>query len=299
VLLTLSSACASGGPGSAPAGGRLAVVAAENVWGSIAAQLGGDFVTVKSIIENPDADPHDYEPTASDARAVASARYAIYNGVGYDPWAPRLLAASPRSGRGVLDVGALVHVAAGGNPHRWYAPSDVARVIDRITADYIRLAPAHAADFTRLHDAYVNTGLAHYHALIDEIRVKYASTPVGASESIFAPLADALGLKLLTPESFLDAISEGSEPTAADKSTADEQIRARQIRVYVFNRQNATPDVRAEVDAARAAGIPVTSITETLEPANATFQDWQVSELQALEGALARAATSAPVTPTT
>src|SRR5436305_426444 len=77
----------------------LRVVAAENFWGSIATQLGGNRVAVTSIISNPDTDPHDYEPTPADARTIASAHYVIMNGIGYDPWAPKLVAANPTSGR--------------------------------------------------------------------------------------------------------------------------------------------------------------------------------------------------------
>ena len=113
--------------------------------------------------------------------------------------------------------------------------------------------------------------------------------PVGASESIFTPLAQALGLKILTPQTFLKAISEGTEPTAADKTTIDRQIAEKQIKVWVFNNQNSTPDVKRITDAARKRGIPVTTITETLVPASASFQDWQSRQLQTLAAALARA----------
>jgi zinc/manganese transport system substrate-binding protein len=106
------------------------------------------------------------------------------------------------------------------------------------------------------------------------------------------PLAEGLGLKLRTPETFLDATSEGTDPTAADKATIDNQIRTRQIRIYVYNSQNATPDVRAQVDEARAAGIPVATVTETLDPATATFQDWQSTQLRGIEAALAQATTT-------
>ena len=106
-------------------------MAAENFWGSIAAQLGGDRVHVTSVITNPATDPHDYEPTAADARTMAGAQLAIVNGIGYDPWAPKLLAANPVHGRVVLTVGDLVGIKAGGNPHRWYSPTDVQKVIDR------------------------------------------------------------------------------------------------------------------------------------------------------------------------
>ncbi|TMK92588.1 MAG: ABC transporter substrate-binding protein [Actinobacteria bacterium] len=274
------------GVGSAGSDGRPSVVAAENVWGSIAAQLGGDRVTVTSIIDNPNADPHDYEPTTGDARAIALANFVIENGVGYDPWVQRLIDANPVSGRDVLDVGTLVGVATDGNPHRWYSPVDVQQVIDAITSEYQKLDPADASYFDRQRSTFETSSLARYHALISEIKAKYAGTPVGASESIFALMAPALGLNLITPPAFLTAISEGTEPTAADKGTIDHQISAHEIEVYVYNSQNATPDIQRQIDEAKAANIPITTITETLFPAGATFQAWQVAQLQALATAL-------------
>src|SRR5262249_40114893 len=145
------------------------------------------------------------------------------------------------------------------------------------------------AYFDRQHASVLNTNLKDYFALISQIRARYGGTAVGASESIVAMLAPALGLNLLTPPGFLTAISERSDPTADDKATIDAQIAHRQIAVYVYNTQNATPDVQRQVDAARANAIPVTTITETLTPAGAAFQQWQVAQLQSLEQALARA----------
>jgi zinc/manganese transport system substrate-binding protein len=274
------------GIGSAASGGRPNVVAAENVWGSIAAQLGGDRVAVTSIIDNPNADPHDYEPTTEDARAMAAANLVIENGVGYDPWAGRLIDANPVSGRDVLDVGTLVGEPTDGNPHRWYSPSDVQQVVDAITSAYKMLDPADASYFEQQRSAFETTGLAQYHALISEIKTKYGGTPVGASESIFALMAPALGLNLITPPTFLTAISEGSEPTAADKATIDHQISSHEIEVYVYNSQNATPDIQRQIDEATSANIPITTITETLFPAGATFQAWQVAQLRTLAAAL-------------
>ena len=284
--MLLGASCSLGS--SSATGGRLQVVAAENFWGSIAAQLGGDKVTVKSIISNPDTDPHDYEPTAADARAVASARYAVVNGVGYDPWADKLLAANPVSGRITIDVGDLVGVKQGGNPHRWYSPPDVHEVVNRVTANYKRLLPNDAAFFDRQQTTFATSGLARYNGLIADIKAKYSGVAIGASESVFSPMADALGLRLITPAPFLDTVSEGGEPTAADKATIDSQIKTHQIRVYVFNSQNSTPDVQAQVKLAKRAGIPVVAITETLTRASATFQDWQADQLQGLAMALGK-----------
>jgi zinc/manganese transport system substrate-binding protein len=102
-------------------------------------------------------------------------------------------------------------------------------------------------------------------------------------------LSPATGLDLRTPAAFLTAISEGTDPSAADKATIDAQIKTKQIKVYVYNSQNATPDIQAQVKAAKAQGIPVTTITETLTPAGASFQQWQVAQLDALQKALAQA----------
>ncbi|HEY7630651.1 MAG TPA: zinc ABC transporter substrate-binding protein [Thermoleophilaceae bacterium] len=183
-------------------------------------------------------------------------------------------------------VGDVVGVKAGGNPHRWYSPPDVQRVIDKITTDYKKLDPAHARYFDQQRTLFRTKALAVYRSLIASIRNRYSSVPVGASESIFAPLAQSLGLKPLTPESLLDAVSEGGEPTATAKSTADAQIADRQIKVWVYNSQNATPDVERLTSEAKAKGIPVATITETLTPASASFQQWQSRQLSALELAL-------------
>jgi zinc/manganese transport system substrate-binding protein len=280
---------AAGCGGSSPSGGRLQVVAAENFWGSIAAQVGGDRVQVTSIITSPATDPHDYEPTAADARTMASAKLAIVDDIGYDPWARKLIDANPVPGRVVLSVGDLVGVKAGGNPHRWYSPSDVQRVINALAADYSRLDPKDAAYFAQQRARFETHGLAQYKHLIASIRRSYSGVPVGASESIFAMLAPALGLDLITPASFLKAISEGTDPTAKDKTTIDRQVAKKEIKVWVFNSQNSTPDVQRITDAARTRDIPVTTITETLTPASATFQAWQSRQLAALAAALKRA----------
>lgn len=275
------------GTRAATAGGHLRVVAAENMWGSIAAELGGDRVTVRSIIANPNADPHAYEPTPSDARMVAAARLLILNGIGYDPWAPKLAATTPQRDRAVLDVGDVLGLKPGANPHRWYSPPDVARIIDAITADYKRLEPGSGPYFDERHSTFVSARLAEYHGLIGDIRARYAGTAIGASESIVTPLADALGLEVKTPATFLNAITEGGEPTVSDKATIDAQIRTHQIKAYVYNTQNTTPDITAQVAEARTAGIPVATVTETISPTGASFEDWQVAELRGLEAALA------------
>ncbi|HEY2296294.1 MAG TPA: zinc ABC transporter substrate-binding protein [Jatrophihabitans sp.] len=288
-MAVVAGCSTSGGAATGSSGKVVEVAASINAWGSILAQLGGAHVHETSIITNPDTDPHDYEPTPQDGTVIAGSQLFVENGIGYDSWAAKSLAASPDSSRLVINVGDLVHIPEGGNPHRWYSPADVNTVADAVTADLKRLDPADASYFDAQRQRFAATGLATYDRLIKQIQTKYAGTPVGASESIFAPLAQALRLDLITPPSFLKAISEGTDPSAADLSTIDSQISSNKIKVYVFNSQNATPDVAAQVKAAKAAGIPVSAVTETLAPAGASFQQWQCAQLQALISALHQA----------
>jgi zinc/manganese transport system substrate-binding protein len=278
--------CGSPEPNEEAVSGKLRVVAAENFWGSIAAQLGGTKADVQSVVVNPDTDPHSYEPSAADARTMAGAQMAIVNGIGYDEWASRLLAADPSRGRSVLDVGSLLGLGRGDNPHQWYSPAHVRAVADRIVAEYDRLRPADAGYFAQRKKVFETVDLARYNELIRQIRARYAGVPVGYSESIFQPLGEALALKLLTPASFAKAIAEGSEVSARDKQTVDRQVSGRQVKVWVANSQNVTPDVERVSEEARAAHIPIVTVTETLAPASDTFEQWQVAQLERLRGAL-------------
>ncbi len=276
-------------------------MAAEDFWGSIARQLGGEHVDVKSIIDDPETHAHDYEPKPSDGAAFATAKVAIVNGIGYDPWANDLLEANPSPGRKIINVGDVVGIKEGSNPHQWYSPRSVDRVIDAVTDALKQAAPPNAAYFDTQRQVFRAEKLKRYNDLRSQIKAQFDRTPIGATESIFAPMAEDLGLKVLTPLAFQDAIAEGADPTAADKATVDRQITGKQIKVLVYNSQNSTPDVSALLDRAKKAGIPVTTVTETPSPKGTPFQDWQANQLQSLAGALAQAtgkpAVPAPATP--
>lgn len=283
----LALAGCGGGGATAETGGKLNVVAAEDFWGSIAEGVGGDRVSVTDIITNPSADPHDYEATGEDARVEAGAQVSIVNGIGYDEWASKLLAASPDESRVEVDVGDVLGLKAGDNPHQWYSPESVHKVIDALVEAFQEADPGHDSYYEERAAEFEKKDLARYNALIAQIKKEFGGTKVGASESIFEPLAPALGLDLVTPAGFMDGIAEGTEPSPSDKTTADRQIEEGEIALWVYNSQNATPDVKRLNEAAEAAGIPIATVTETLTPEGASFQAWMVRELEGIQKALA------------
>lgn len=288
-LGVLTVACGGAAGTGARGTSSLVAVACEDFWGSLVAQIGGTRVAVANVIADPAIDPHDYEPKPMDARLFAGARYIVINGAGYDPWASKLLSANPVSGRVALTVADLLGKKDGDNPHFWYSPDYLLRVADQVMADLIALDADGAASYRIQHKRFVTVALQPYQNMISTIRQRYMGVSVGASESVFVYLADALGLNLITPPGFLQAVNNGSDPTAQDKATADAQITGKQIRVYVYNAQNTTPDVEAQKNKAQSLHIPVVAITETPDPATQSLQDWQTAQLQALQGALAMA----------
>src|SRR5215469_9326524 len=156
LLLVLTfAACGTTLQTSGSLGGPVQVVTAENFWGSIASQVGGGHVHVTSIIVDPNADPHSYEPTASDARTVVQAQYIIVNGVGYDPWADKLLQANPVSGRKELNVGDFNDKHEGDNPHMWYNPDYVTAIANKIRDDLKSLDPGDATAFDQSDETFL------------------------------------------------------------------------------------------------------------------------------------------------
>jgi zinc/manganese transport system substrate-binding protein len=290
VFAVVAAGCGgSAGASAQSSGPAFRVVAAENFWGSIAKQLAGSKAAVTSIIVNPDTDPHDYQATSSDARTMAEAKLAIVNGIGYDNWATQLISANPASGRTVLDTGDVLGLREGDNPHQWYDPASVEKVIDAIVADYDKLDPADKAYFAAQKKHFETVSLKAYNSLRAEIRSRFAGVPVGYSESIFQPLGADLHLKLRTPYSFANAVAEGTEISAKDRQTVDDQAQQRLIKIWVYNSQNATPDIQRINTIAKQQHIPIATVTETLSPASLNFEQWQVAQLRELMKALHQA----------
>lgn len=277
------SACAGALPAGQPS--AVAVVAAENSWGSIAAQLGGSKVAVQSVLTDPNADPHEYDTTTDDARAFADASLVILNGAGYDGWGQKLLDANPSSGRRVLVVANLLGKKVGDDPHFWYEPSYVERIADAITAAYEEIDAADASYFAARR-AEMTTSFQPYLDEMRTIRQTYAGTPIGSTETVFVYMASSLGLDLTTPPEFMEAVSEGNDPPARSVVAFQDQIAARQVKVLVYNVQTVTAVTTSIKDLAASHHVPTVGVSETLQPANATFQQWQLAQLQALARAL-------------
>jgi zinc/manganese transport system substrate-binding protein len=266
------------------ADGKIAVVAAENFYGDVARQIGGDRVAVTSILNNPDQDPHLFETTPGVVRQIAAAQIAILNGADYDPWMAKLLAITPRAGRIVITVAALVGKKPGDNPHLWYEPATMPAAAKALAAAFGKADPAHAKDYAARLAIFLNS-LGPLNDKIAAIRGKYAGAAVTASEPVVGYMASALGLKMRN-ERFQLSIMNDTEPSARDVAAFEQDLKDHKVKVMFYNKQASDKAVQRLVELAHKSKIPVVGVTETMPP-GVSYQDWMLRELSDTEKALA------------
>ncbi|MCI4318950.1 MAG: zinc ABC transporter substrate-binding protein [Thermoplasmata archaeon] len=272
-------------PGSKQTGGVIPVVAAENFWGSLIAQLGGVHVSVTSVVSDPNADPHEYESNTSDAIAIANAQLVIENGAGYDDWCSQLVAASASPHQVILNVATLLGKVAGDNPHFWYGASYVNATI---AAMYSDLLSVDATDHTYYQQQYaaLNASLVPVWAREAEIRGQFHGTNVSSTESIFEYMANSTGLNLISPPEFMRAVAEGNDPPTASITEFQNQLESGNVSVLVYNLQTVTPLTQQMKTIATQHNVSVIGVTETIQPPDVSFEIWMEGELLTLQNAL-------------
>ncbi|MDE1768724.1 MAG: zinc ABC transporter substrate-binding protein, partial [Candidatus Micrarchaeota archaeon] len=253
--------------------------------GSLLGQLCGIHCNVTSIVTDPNADPHEYEASAVDAKMIANAKFVVVNGVGYDDWALKLISASNNSGRRVLDVADLLGVPNGSNPHLWYNPTYVNATVKQMYLDLVQIDPNNASYYAQQY-ANVTASLAQVDRRISEIKQQFAGTKVASTESIFVYLANASGLDLVSPPEFMEAVSNGNDPSVQSVAEFQNQLESGNVSVLVYNEQTVTPLTQHMKQIAVQNNVSIVGVTETIQPPDVSFETWMTGELLQLQNAL-------------
>jgi zinc/manganese transport system substrate-binding protein len=269
--------------GPAAAQGVIGIVAAENFYGDVAQQIAGDNATVSNILSNPDQDPHLFEASPSVARLMSAAAIVVYNGADYDPWMTKLLAAQRSPGRTVIVMADLVHRQAGDNPHLWYDPSTMPVYAKALATALSERDPARKDFYDQRLRAFL-ASLQPLDARIAELRSQYSGTEVTATEPVFGYMAAALGFRM-RDERFQLAIMNSTEPRASDVAAFENDLRNHAVRLLLYNRQATGTAAQRLLHIAGQSKVPVVGVTET-EPAGKTYQEWMMSQLDAVAHAL-------------
>lgn len=263
---------------------RVPVVAAENFYGDVIRQLGGDHVQVTSILSNPDEDPHLFEASPKTARALQHASLVVYNGADYDPWMDKLLAASKSNDKRTVIVAAkLVGKKAGDNPHLWYDPATMPVVARAVSAYLVSADPSHKSDYDARLATFLDS-LKPIDASVAQLKAHYKGVPVTATEPVFGYMADAIGFEMRNLRFQMASMNE-TEPSPTDIAAFEKDLRERRVHVLIYNSQATGALTKRLLGVAKDAHVPSISVTETL-PAKKTYQQWMQSQLDALAGAL-------------
>ena len=281
LLLPAMGGCSGGGASS---DGKIHAVAGENFYGELVSRVGGDLVSVTSILNDPNIDPHTYESSTQNAEQVADATLVVENGLGYDAFVDTLMAASPRSDRKVVDVQKLMGVPDGSNPHLWYDPDAMPKVARAAADDLEALKPDAKAEIEANLSAYLDS-FAPLTAKIAEVKARYPSTPVAYTEPVPGYLLTALDFPVLTPAGFARAIEDGTDPSPADVAAQQDLLTGRKVKLLLYNNQATSPVTDAIKSLAAHSGVPVVGVSE-LMPSGKSFVDWQLSQLDSIESSL-------------
>jgi zinc/manganese transport system substrate-binding protein len=268
-------------------GEPVSVVVSVDQWGDVVSQLGGACADVTTVLAGSSVDPHDYEPAPSDAVAFEGAQLVVVNGGHYDEWAAKLAATSAPDapvvnavelGAGHAEEG---HEHGEGNPHVWYNPAVVTSVAEAVTARLSELSVDAAGYFAERQSEFADS-MKPYNDTVKAIKTGAAGKSYAATESVFDDMAAALGLANRTPEGYQVAAANESEPSPADLDAFLRLLSDRGVDVLIYNTQTEGSVPEQIRTAAEQSGIPVVDVTETLPSGAASFQDWQVGQLDSL-----------------
>jgi zinc/manganese transport system substrate-binding protein len=256
---------------------QIRVVAAENFWGSIASQIGGNKVQVSSIVSDPNADPHEFESSSKNARDFANANLVIINGIGYDSWANKLIDSNKSNSRQVLDLGSYFNLKSGDNPHLWYSINYTKLASQQIFRDLVKIDPNNVGYYQKNLDT-LNIDLNKLDMEEKLIGLKYSNTSVSSTESIFYYMAKEMNLNLISPKDFMQAVSEGNDPPSSSVASFINQLNIKEPAFLLYNQQTESPITESMKKIASSKNIPVIGVTETM-PTNNTYQQWMGNQI--------------------
>ncbi|SMD00406.1 metal ABC transporter solute-binding protein, Zn/Mn family [Kibdelosporangium aridum] len=273
-------------PQAAGGAAKIAVVASTNVWGSVAQAVGGDQVEVKSILNDPAADPHSYQSSATDATALKNAKLAIFNGGGYDDFFSQLVTESGQDARKIVTF-EVSGKPDGTNEHVWYDLPTVKKVADKIAEELGAIAPDRKDAFTANAKAF-DGQIDQLIAKAEQIGKAKPGAQVVVTEPVPEYLLETAGVRNATPEEFSKAVEEETDPPATAIAQTTDLVKNKQVAALVNNEQTETPVTNQLDEAAKSAGIPIVQVSETLPEGVSGYVDWMTKQVDALSSALTK-----------
>jgi zinc/manganese transport system substrate-binding protein len=285
-LALVAAGCGTGASASASGSGTINAIGAENEYANVLSQIGGRYVHVSSILNNPNTDPHTFEASPSVASEVSAATLIVQNGVGYDTFMNKIEAASPNASRKVIVVQNLLGLPTDTpNPHLWYNPRTMPAAAKAMATDLSALEPSHKAYFAA-NLAKFDASLTPWFNAIAQFKATYAGTPVAVTEPVADYMLQAMGMDIRTPFVFQADIMNGVDPSPQDISMENGFFTGHQVKVFCYNQQVVDALTISIRMTALREGVPVVGVYETMPTPGYDYQSWMLAEIHAIEKAI-------------
>ena len=282
-----SSSSSSGATDTANGATVINAIGAENEYADVLSQIGGRYVHVSSILNNPNTDPHTFEASPQVAAEVSAAQLIVQNGVGYDTFMNKIESASPDPKRKVIVVQDLLGLPDDTpNPHLWYSPKTMPAAARAMAADLSALLPAHKAFFQASLKKF-DASLVPWLDAIAAFKAKYPNTPVATTEPVADYMLQAAGTDNLTPFTFQADIMNGVDPSPEDIALENGFFTQHKVKVFCYNQQVVDSLTTSIRETALKAGVPVVGVYETMPTPGYDYQSWMLAEVNALQKAVA------------
>jgi zinc/manganese transport system substrate-binding protein len=287
-LAALAAGCSSSGTSSASTSSTHVIdaIGAENEYANVLSQIGGQYVHVSSILNNPNTDPHTFESSPSVASEVSAATLIVQNGVGYDTFMNKIESASPNPNRKVIIVQNLLGLPDDTpNPHLWYDPKTMPAAARAMAADLTALQSAHKAYF-QANLAKFDQSLTPWLSAIAQFKATYHGVTAATTEPVADYMLQAMGINNLTPFAFQADIMNGVDPSPQDISLENGFFTKHQVKVFCYNQQVVDALTTSIRETALKAGVPVVGVYETMPTPGYDYQTWMLAEVNAIEKAI-------------
>ncbi|ANZ60988.1 metal ABC transporter substrate-binding protein [Secundilactobacillus paracollinoides] len=258
---------------------KIHVVTSLDFYGETSKAVLGNKGTVKSIINKPSMDPHEYEATTKTAKIVSDADVIIYNGLGYDTWMTRIATDTTHTTK--INVGQTVMgKPVDANQHIWYNLKTMPTLAKYLVKKYSKLQPQNKAYFEKNAKNYI-ASLKPLQQKLNQLKKNANGAEVDVSEPVFDYTLNDLGYKV-ADTGYSMAVENDTDPSPAEIKAMQQDIKTHKIKFFVVNTQEINQITKNMMTLAKKDGVPILKVTESM-PAGKTYESWMMSQFKQLE----------------
>lgn len=280
ILVIVGAGCSSNS--AKKDSGKIKITATTDFYGEVAKAVVGKKGEVTSVINKPNVDPHDYDPTPKIAKEVAGSQIVISNGIGYDSWMNNLVKNNDSKAT-YLKVGEdVMNKKTGDNPHLWYDPNTMPKLANRIAKELGEKQPKNKKYFQKNAQKYISSlqSVDNKIANLKKVAAKTENKNVYVSEPVFDYAINSMGFKV-GDQKFENSVEKGTDPSPQTISDMQKNIKEHKIAFFVYNSQVSDKTVNNFVSLAKENDVPVLKVTETL-PAGKNYKQWMSGQYNSL-----------------